>query len=89
MFPSRIETEVDGLAFSSNFCSGNLKLVTKGSEPNQFLLEIAGDGEPYHKIGMLKTWFYFSVEGLEEGVNYVFKLHKLYNQSKLYSKFDV
>jgi hypothetical protein len=54
------------ITFSSDFCSGNLSKVTKGSQKNEFWMYISHDSAPYQTDGY-KTWFYFSVKGVPHG----------------------
>ena len=83
--PQRITSKFDSIIFDSNFCSGNLSLVTRGLNRNEFNLWVSADGAPYTNECTSKTWFYFSVTGVPYGEQLTFTFKNLSNQSRLYS----
>lgn len=73
------------IVFDSNFCSGNLSRVCRGSQKNEFWLWVSNDGAPYQDDGY-RTWFYFSVKGVPIGEQLTFVFKNLSNQAKLYNQ---
>ena len=68
---------------SSHFDSGNLKNCTQEG-PNLFHIWISPDSIPYDPKGHYKTWFYFSIKGVEKGQTLTFSVRNMANQGKLF-----
>jgi hypothetical protein len=45
---------------------------------------MSGDGLPYTTIGHFKTWFFFSVKGVNANEDYTFSIRNMAFQSTLY-----
>lgn len=74
----KVKTE-DVLTFSSQFDSGNMRNCSKGDNPNQYNIWISADSLPYDPKGHYKTWFYFSVSGVEPGKEITFSVRNMSN----------
>lgn len=64
--PQRNTYRFGSIVISSDFDSGNVCDVTQVSE-RCFNLGIVGDGQPFDDSFPFKKWFYFSVEGVQQG----------------------
>ena len=60
---------------SSEFDSGNLaRCVPDEKDPKFLNCYLAGDGLPYTNVGHYRTWFYFSVKGVQNGETLTFSI---------------
>ena len=68
-----------GLTFSSQFDSGNMRNCSQGDTPKQYNIWISADSLPYDPKGHYKTWFYFSVAGVEPWQELTFSVRNMSN----------
>ncbi|CAD8155599.1 unnamed protein product [Paramecium pentaurelia] len=80
-YPSQITQTINGITFSSAFDSGNLKSVIE--QDGKYILQISSDQGINGKITNYRTWFYFSVSVISEGVN-TFVISNMQNQMGLF-----
>ncbi|KAM3136319.1 Cytosolic carboxypeptidase-like protein 5 [Paramecium bursaria] len=80
--PSQIIEQFGSIKFSSCFDSGNLGSVRKEST-NKFLLTIQCDSSN-NKQTNYRTWFYFSVEGVDDDTILTFVILNMQNQFGLF-----
>jgi hypothetical protein len=74
------------LTFSSQFDSGNMRNCGIGEEEGTYNLWISGDSLPYDPKGHYKTWFYFSVSGVDIGYEMKFSIRNMNNQGRLFKQ---
>ncbi|CAD8121016.1 unnamed protein product [Paramecium sonneborni] len=79
--PSQIIETINGITFSSAFDSGNLKSVLYDN--GKYILQISNDCGINGKITNYRTWFYFSVSGMNEG-EITFTIANMQNQMGLF-----
>ena len=87
--PSHNIFEIDGLIFSSNFCSGNLFKVEKSSGvAHEYLLWTAPDnaGTPNSRADGTNAWFHFSLSGAAKGTTLRLQIMNVSNHSSLYKQ---
>ena len=74
-----------GIEVSSEFDSGNLsKCYTADDDPKYFNCWMSGDGMPYSSFGHYRTWFYFSIKGVQKDDTLTFAIKGMASQGKLY-----
>lgn len=62
-----MEQSIPILTFSSEFDSGNMKNCQADADSeDQYNIWISADSLPYDSKGHYKTWFYFSVKGVQK-----------------------
>lgn len=54
--------------------------------PDTYNIWISGDSLPYDPKGHYKTWFYFSVSGVEQGKELSFSVRNMSNQGRLFKQ---
>ena len=82
--PQRNTFVFDKVSISSDFDSGNMSRCVQLSKSN-FNIYMSEDCQPYNsESGNYRTWFYFSVTGVQEGESLTFTIKNMNNQGKLY-----
>ena len=77
------EPEQDAITFSSQFDSGNMKNCTS-DQPDTYNIYISPDSIPYDPKGHYKTWFYFSVKGIQKDQEITLSIRNMGNQGRLF-----
>lgn len=61
-----------------------MRNCSKDENPKQYNIWISADSLPYDPKGHYKTWFYFSVSGVEPGQELTFSVRNMSNQGRLF-----
>ena len=67
-----------GVTISSEFDSGNLANCSQAEGKDKLInCWMSGDGLPYTNVGHYKSWFYFSINGIQNGDTYTFCMRNM------------